>query len=451
MSDVGERALVIGLGKSGLAVCEVLRERGWEVLATDEFPERATNAIAHVASLGVAFVPTDKLQKALLGSEVAVLSPGIPPSARPVSIAWAMGCTVIGEAELAWRFATAPILAVTGTKGKSTTSALLAHLLRAAGKKTALGGNIGDPLIREVLPEGLDAIVAELSSFQLESISRFRARVAVLLNISADHLDRYGSMDEYASAKYRIVENSQSEDTLVANRDDDRVWCFARNSAAKISVIDYSLVDPAARIAAIDDKIVDTRAGKDLAKFSDVPLLGRHNLANTMAALGAALAFGVDPQHFPAALRSFTGMAHRLQLVAEIGGVRYVDDSKATNPEATIAALESFSQPIVAIVGGRAKGTEFGALGDALAKHARAVLTIGEAAEELRSALAGRVPSERPSTMAEAVVRASELAHEGDVVLLSPACASFDMFRSAEHRGEEFATAVRALEGGSRA
>ena len=451
MSVTGERALVIGLGKSGIAVSEVLRERGWEVLATDEFPERASAAIAHVASLGVTFVPTEKLQQHLRGGELAVLSPGVPPSSHPVSIAWAMGCTVIGEAELAWRFARAPFLAVTGTKGKSTTSALLAHLLRAAGKKTALGGNIGEPLIREVLPDGLEAIVAELSSFQLESIDRFHARVAVLLNISPDHLDRYGSMDEYASAKFRIVENSVAGDALVANRDDERVWRFARTSAAKISVIDYSLVDPSARIAAIDGRIVDTRAGMELAAVADVPLIGRHNLANAMAALGAALAFGVDPTHFPAALRSFAGMKHRLQPVAEIGGVRYVDDSKATNPESAIAALESFAQPVVAIVGGRAKGTAFDALGDALARHARAVLMIGEAATEIEGALAGRVPSERSATMAQAVRRASELAHAGDVVLLSPACASFDMFRSAEHRGEEFIAAVRALAGGDRA
>uniref|UniRef100_E6PGT6 UDP-N-acetylmuramoylalanine-D-glutamate ligase n=1 Tax=mine drainage metagenome TaxID=410659 RepID=E6PGT6_9ZZZZ len=451
MTETGERALVIGLGKSGIAVCEVLRQRNWEVLATDEYPERAAEAVAYVASLGVTFVPMEVLQQTLRGGELAVLSPGVPPSSRPVAIAWAMGCTVIGEAELAWRFARAPFLAVTGTKGKSTTSALLAHLLRAAGKRTALGGNIGEPLIREVLPDGLDAIVAELSSFQLESIDRFHARVAVLLNISPDHLDRYASMDEYASAKYRIVENAVVGDTLVANRDDERVWCFARSSAAQMTVIDYSLVDPSARIAVIGDRIVDTRAGAALAAVGDVPLIGRHNLANAMAALGAALSFGVDPQHFPAALRSFAGMAHRLQLVAEIGGVRYIDDSKATNPEAAIAALESFAQPVVAIVGGRAKGTAFDALGDALARHARAVLAIGEAAAEIESALAARVPSERPSTMAEAVERASALARPGDVVLLSPACASFDMFRSAEHRGEEFVAAVRARAGGDRA
>ena len=451
MTDTGKRALVIGLGRSGIAVCEVLRERSWEVFATDEFPERSAEAVAHVASLGVTFVPTEKLQQTLRGSELAVLSPGVPPSARPVAIAWAMGCTVIGETELAWRFARAPMLAVSGTKGKSTTSALLAHLLRAAGKKTALGGNIGQPLIREVLPDGLDAIVAELSSFQLESIDRFHARVAVLLNISPDHLDRYDSMDEYASAKYRIVDNSGIDDTLVANRDDERIWCFARSNAAKMSVIDYSLVDPSARIAVIGDRIVDTRAAMDLAAVGDVTLIGRHNLANAMAALGAALAFGVDPQHFPAALRSFTGIAHRLQPVTEIGGVRYIDDSKGTNPEAAIAALKSFSSPVIAIVGGRAKGTAFDALGDALARHARAVLTIGEAAHDIELALAGRVPSENVATMAEAVERASKLARTGDVVLLSPACASFDMFRSAEHRGEEFASAVRALDDGARA
>lgn len=451
MNETRQRALVIGLGKSGIAVCDVLHERNWELVATDEFPDRVADAIAHLATLGVPFVATDELRRALHGDETAVLSPGVPPSARPVAIAWAAGCTVIGEIELAARFARAPILAVTGTKGKSTTSALLAHLLRAAGKKTALGGNIGAPLIREVLPEGLDAIVAELSSFQLESIDRFHPRVAVLLNLSPDHLDRYSSMDEYASAKFRIVENAGAGDTLVANRDDERIWAFARNLGERIATIDFSLVDPAARIAVRGDEIVDTRAEQALAAISDVPLLGRHNLANAMAALAAALAFGIDPSTFPAALRSFTGMAHRLQLVAEIAGVRYIDDSKATNPEAAIAALEAFAQPVVAIVGGRAKGTAFGRLGDALARHARAVLAIGEAANEICVAVGGRVPCERQATMAQAVARARELARPGDVVLLSPACASFDMFRSAEHRGDEFSEAARALAGSTHA
>lgn len=451
MSDAPQRALVIGLGKSGIAACEVLRERRWEVLATDQSPERIPDAIAHVAALGVSFVAIDALLDALHGDEIAVLSPGVPPSALPVAIAWGKGCTVLGEVEIAARFARAPILGVTGTKGKSTTSALLAHLLRAAGKKTALGGNIGAPLIREVLPEGLDAIVAELSSFQLESIDRFHPRVAVLLNLSPDHLDRYGSMDEYASAKFRIVENAGMGDALVANRDDQRIWCFARSVAGKMTTIDFSLVDSDARIALQGESIVDTRAGRVLAEISDVPLLGRHNLANVMAALAAALAFGVDPHVFPAALRSFTGMAHRLQPVAEIAGVRYIDDSKATNPEAAIAALEAFAGPVVAIVGGRAKGTAFGAFGDALARHARAVLAIGEAADEIIAAVAGRVPCERAETVEAAVERARELARPGDVVLLAPACASFDMFRSAEDRGERFAAAVRSLAGGSRA
>jgi len=451
MSAKQQRALVIGLGKSGIAVCEVLRERNWAVLATDEYPERVGDAIAHVATLGVPFVETEALSRTLRADEIAVLSPGVPPSARPVAIAWAMGCKVLGEVELAARFARAPILGVTGTKGKSTTSALLAHLLRTAGKKTALGGNIGAPLIREVLPDGLDAIVAELSSFQLETIEGFRPHVAVLLNLSPDHLDRYTSMDEYAAAKFRIVENMKLGDTFVANRDDERVRAFARSVEESVTTIDFSLVDPTARIALQGDAIVDTRAGQAIAAASDVPLLGRHNLANAMAALAAALAFGIDPAIFPAALRSFTGMAHRLQFVAEIGGVRFIDDSKATNPEAAIAALESFARPVVAIVGGRAKGTAFATLGEALARHARAVLAIGEAAAEIERALAGRVPCERPATMAQAVQRARELARPGEVVLLSPACASFDMFRSAEHRGEEFERAVLALQGGIRA
>ena len=446
MNERGERALVIGLGRSGLAACEVLRERGWEVLATDESPERVGETLARILELGVTFVPTEELRRRLRGNEMAVLSPGVPHGAHPVQIARALGCRILGEVELASRFADAPILAVTGTKGKSTTSALLAHLLRSDGLHTALGGNIGAPLIREVLADGLDAIVAELSSFQLESIEEFRARIAVLLNLAPDHLDRYGSMEEYAAAKFRIVENCESEDTLVVNLDDERLAAFAASVAHRVQIVGYSLRDPAAQIALIEERILDTRSGTTLAQLADIPLLGRHNVGNAMAALAAALAFGMRAESFPAALRSFGGMAHRLERIAQIRGVTYIDDSKATNPEAAIAALHAFSAQLIAIVGGRAKGTAFDALANALVERASAVLLIGEAAAEIEHKIAGRVHSERLSTLAAAVERAAAIAHSGAVVLLSPACASFDMFRSAEHRGEEFARAVAALE-----
>ena len=362
---------------------------------------------------------------------------------------------VIGEIELAYRLCRAPIVAITGTKGKSTTTALIGHLLRGSGLRVRVGGNIGNPLIKEVLDAGeRDWVVAEVSSFQLETIRAFKPRIAVLLNVVPDHLDRYRSMDEYAEAKYRIFANQGLTDWFVGNLDDPRVaqlhWTRGQ-ARAQARQLWFTLGSPDERAAMFlrDGVLTYAPATGDprlvpIVARDDIALPGDHNVRNAMAALLAALAAGCDPASVRAAIASFRPMPHRLEAIAEIDGVLFVDDSKSTNPHAGIAALHSYDRPIVLIAGGRAKGTSFDELGAAIRRRAKAIVAIGEAAGEILRASRG-VPAVRAQTMDEAVRRARDFSAAGDVVLLSPACASFDMFLSAEDRGERFAAAVAAL------
>lgn len=452
----GDAALVIGLGRSGLASVEVLRGRGVTVFATDEMPaDRLAGPIAAAENFGARFVPPDEIGSVLGGVASAILSPGVPPTSPLVRAVHDANVPVIGEIELAYRLCEAPIVAVTGTKGKSTTTALIGHLLRACGRSARVGGNIGNPLIKEVLgasPE--EWIVAEVSSFQLETIRAFKPRVAVLLNLAPDHLDRYHSMDEYAEAKYRIFANQAMSDWFVGNLDDPRIaelhWRTG-DARAQARQLWFTLAAPDDRATMfLRDGVVTYRpvAGDPrpvpVVSRSDIALLGEHNVRNAMAALLAVLAVGCPPGALRAAVAGFRPMPHRLETVAEIDGVLYVDDSKSTNPDAAIAALRSFERPIVLIAGGRAKGTPFTDLGVAVAQRAKAMVAIGESAEALARAVRG-VPAVMAASMEEAVRRARELSAPGDVVLLSPACASFDMFASAEDRGERFAAAVGAL------
>jgi len=361
---------------------------------------------------------------------------------------------VFGEIEVAFRLCPAPIVAVTGTKGKSTTTSLIGHLLASAGRTVHVGGNIGNPLIREVVKaKAEDWVVAEVSSFQLETIRSFKPKVSVILNISADHLDRYFSMDEYSEAKFRIFANQSAADSFVGNLDDARVAALhCENGETRVHAKQYWFTMNRNRDRAAmyvhDGNIVfapisgDPRS-RTIMAVDEIPLAGRHNVQNTMAALLAAIASGVAPEQLSDAVRSFKPMSHRLEPVAEIDDVLYVDDSKATNPGAVTAALHAYERPIVLIAGGKSKKTDFTDLGRAIDERAKWVVLIGEAAQEL-SATFSRVPKIFASSMTEAIQRARELAAPGDVVLLSPACASFDMFRSAEDRGEQFAAGVLA-------
>lgn len=455
--DASETILVIGLGRSGLACVEVLRARGAMVYATDEkAPDALREAMARIEMMGARFVAPADISLILGQCVSAVLSPGIPLSSPVARAVQAAGVPVLGEVEVAFRLCAAPIIAVTGTKGKSTTTALIGHLLRASGKNVRVGGNIGNPLIREI--QGLTAddwVVAEVSSFQLETIRAFRPRVAVLLNIAPDHLDRYHSMDEYAEAKYRIFANQGMHDAFVGNLDDTRLaelqWQRDEHHRVQARQLWFTLGSNHERATMYlnDNAIVYAPISGDprpiaVVHRDEIQLAGEHNVRNVMAALLACLAIGCEPTRLREAVKSFVPMTHRLQPVGDVAGVLYVDDSKATNPGAVQAALAAYDRPIVLIVGGRAKGTAFDEMGRTIDQCVKAAVLIGEAAGEIEAAIK-LAPVKRATSMRDAVAKARALSQSGDVVLLSPGCASFDMFDSAEDRGEQFTAAVAAL------
>ncbi|HEY0395481.1 MAG TPA: UDP-N-acetylmuramoyl-L-alanine--D-glutamate ligase [Candidatus Elarobacter sp.] len=453
--DRTDHALVIGLGRSGRASVEVLRARLGSVVATDEAPpEKLAEALDELRAAGVRFVPPDDLEAALQHVTVAVLSPGIPLNNPLVRRVQSAGIPVFSEVEVAYRLCKAPIVAVTGTKGKTTTTALVGALFAAAGETVHVGGNIGNALIRETTNAAAgDWVVAEVSSFQLESIRSFKPKISLILNVTPDHLDRYHSMEEYAEAKFRIFTNQGPGDTFVGNLDDPIVAQAPGEDGNRIKARAFWFSGEPHRQSTLylrnGETIVyapptgDPRP-VDILRVEEIPLLGGHNVENVMGAVLVGLAAGLPLDAIRAGVRTFRPLGHRLEPVAEIGGVRFVDDSKATNPGAVIAAMRAFDRPIVLIAGGKAKGTDFAEMGKVVSSRAKAVVLIGEAADEIASVVR-RAKIERAGSMEEAVERARELADPGDVVLLSPGCASFDMFRSAEHRGELFADAVRAL------
>ena len=451
-----ERVLIIGIGKSGLASARVLRERGASVHATDEKPAaELADAIARIEGAGAQFVAAGALAPLLPSFTAAVLSPGVPLTSPVVRAVQAANVPVFSEIEVAYRLCRAPMIAVTGTKGKSTTTALIGHLLRACGLRVRVGGNIGNPLIAEVVDAAPDEwVIAEVSSFQLETIRSFKPRVAVLLNLAPDHLDRYFSMDEYAEAKFRIFANQSRTDTFVGNLDDERIAALqnsATESRLQARPLWFTLGerrDPATMYCHGDAVVYAPIAGDPrpivAIERGEIPLAGEHNVQNVMAAMLAALAIGCDIRALREGVKTFRAMPHRLEPVAEVDGVLYVDDSKSTNPGSVVAALHAYDRPVVLIAGGRSKGTDFGEMGAEIRRCAKALVAIGEAADEIAAGAQG-VPTERAATMIAAVARAAELAQPGDVVILSPGCASFDMFRSAEDRGDQFSRAVRAL------
>jgi UDP-N-acetylmuramoylalanine--D-glutamate ligase len=453
--DGGETILVIGLGRSGLASIDVLSGHRVALYATDEKPAaELADAIAKARSFGARFVAAAEIESVLAELTCAVLSPGVPPTSPVVRRLHEANIPVFGEIELAYRLCKAPIIAVTGTKGKSTTTALIGHLLRGCGLTVRVGGNIGAPLIKEVRDaQPGDWIVAEVSSFQLETIRAFKPRVAVLLNVAPDHLDRYHSMDEYAEAKYRICANQSMKDWFVGNLDDPRIRALHwRRGDTRVQArqLWYTLDSRERATMYLRDGVLTYApvAGDPrpvpIVPRNEIPLPGDHNVANAMAALLAALAVECPPALLRQAIGTFAPMHHRLETIAEIDGVRYVDDSKATNPLSVIAALRTYDVPIVLIAGGRAKGASFNVCAGEIRRRVRALVAIGEAAAEIARVARG-VPCVRALSMEEAVQRAREFATPGGIVLLSPGCASFDMFASAEDRGEQFAAAVAAL------
>lgn len=455
MFNDSDSVLVIGVGRSGIATAEVLRSRGIAVVAYDDQDGSSLGDRADtLKGIGVPLIGRAELEQAARAASAAVLSPGVPLTNPAVLQVQRLGVPVYAEIEVAYRLCAAPIIAITGSKGKSTTTALVGHILRTAGIGARVGGNIGNALIGEASKARKDEwVVAEVSSFQLEGIREFAPRISVLLNITADHLDRYHSMEEYAEAKYRIFANQQPQDAFVGNADDE-LCARLRSGARSIPSKQYwfSARGDASADMSLHDGTIVRRAGQSrrrttLISAGEIRLRGAHNVENAMAASLAALLAGAPAAAVREGLRTFAPLPHRLAPVESSDGITWIDDSKATNPDAVVKALESFGAPIVLIAGGRAKNTDFAALGRAASERAKTVVLIGESAEAIGAHLHD-VDVVYAKAMDEAVEAAARAALPGDVVLLSPGCASFDMFDSAEHRGDVFASLVRGRRNG---
>lgn len=444
----GWKVLVIGLGITGRSAAAFCAERGARVVAVDERPRDALPDAHDLDTLGRRVeIRAGEAIPPLQDFDLVVPSPGVPRERHAgARRAW-------GDIELAARALRVPIVAVTGTNGKSTTVRLVEAMLRAAGLRARAAGNIGAPALA-LVGEALDAAVLEVSSFQLEAVESFRPRVAVILNVTPDHIDRHGSFEAYVDAKATLLARQQPEDFAVLNFDDPVVRGLSARTRAR--VIGFSRRQPLPTGVSFDAGRV-ILAGEfqrreiplEPAALAGIP--GAHNLENLLAAFAAVQALGGDPVRAAAALVGFAGLPHRCQLVAQAGGVAFVDDSKATNAGAARAALEGFaSSPkrVLWIAGGRAKGAGLESLADAAAQVAREAFLIGESAARIESALAGRVPVSRCHSIEDAVSAAGAVARPGDVVLLAPGCASFDLFRNFEERGERFAAAARRFASG---
>lgn len=451
----GKKVTVVGLARSGVAAARLCLREGARVTVTDARPAAALEAaLAGLAEAGVRRALGGHDERDFTGADLVVVSPGVPLAIAPIRAARRAGVPVWGEVELAWRFmGGAPLVAITGTNGKSTTTALTGALF-AADRPTFTGGNLGTPLCEHVLSgRPAEVVVAELSSFQLEGIDRLRPKVAAILNVTPDHLDRYDGVDAYAAAKARLFEAQQPGDFAVANARDDRAMAMAGASRAALYTFGFG---PPARAAARapeegSDEIWFYRyaAGSpERFRLRNRALRGRHNRENAMAALLCARLLGVPGARAQEVLDSFGGLPHRLELVRERGGVEWINDSKATNVDSTAVGLAAFPAGpprVILLMGGRGKKAPYAPLRPLFAGRVKALLTLGEDAPAVERELGDLAPTEGCGTLQAAVARAAALAGPGDVVLLSPACASYDQFDSYEHRGAAFRALVEAL------
>jgi UDP-N-acetylmuramoylalanine--D-glutamate ligase len=452
-----KRVLVVGLGKSGVASALFLKAHGARVTVSDtKSGDELRNEIPSLLDHGITVETGGHGERTFRGQDLIVVSPGVPADLPMLAQARSMGEAVIGEIELAARFLPGPIVAITGSNGKTTTTTLTGEILTAGGIPTRVGGNIGTPAIsladratRET------AIVLEVSSFQLETIQTFRPKVAVVLNVTPDHLDRHRTFEAYVDAKARIFQNQRGDDFAVLNEDDPTCVTMAERTRAQ--VFWFSRQKEVKQGAWVREGNILFRDGRAEAKtsqreimlVSEIPLKGAHNLENALAAVCAGALMGCAPEKIRQAVREFKAVEHRLEFVATIRGVDYYNDSKATNVDATIKALESFPANIHLILGGKDKGSDYTVLNDLLRQRVKRVYTIGVAAGKIESQIgsskSGGVEVVHAETLENAVRKANAVAEPGDVVLLAPACASFDQFKNYEHRGQAFKEIVRGL------
>jgi UDP-N-acetylmuramoylalanine--D-glutamate ligase len=461
-SVAGRHVVVVGAARSGIAAAELLARRGARVTLTES--RDSFDAADRLRGLGVALELGGHREPTFAAADLVVTSPGVPLEQAVFDTARVRGAEIIGELELASRWLKGRVIAVTGTKGKSTTTTLIGRMLQAGGRRVLVGGNIGVPLSAQVDESTADTLhVVEASSFQLETTTTFRPWIAVWLNFAADHLDRHPSVEAYASAKAKILANQTADDWVVLNADDSEV--MRRAAGARATRVTYSLrgapVSNGFGAASRETFVISdgwiarrtTTNDERILPVSAVELTGRHMLNNVLAATAATHIAGASPSAMVEALGGFQGLPHVMEPAGSVGGVRFVNDSKATNVEAALRSIESFDRGVVAVVGGRFKGGDFRDLRDALASRGRGVVAIGEAAPLVRAAVADIVAVEDATSMADAVRKGFELARPDGVVLLAPACSSFDWFRDYAERGSAFkeeVTRLRARESSAR-
>jgi UDP-N-acetylmuramoylalanine--D-glutamate ligase len=447
-----KKVLVVGAARSGIASAAFLADKGAVVALTDQKPiEKWSEAALALREKGVGLIGGELPSWLLDQIELVVVSPGVPSKNIPLRYAERAGAEVIGEIELASRYLRGRIVAITGSNGKTTTTSLVGELLKDAGLKVQVGGNIGKALIGLVESSSDDGwTVVEVSSFQLETIKDFHPAVAMVLNVTPNHMDRYESFMDYAAAKHRIFMNQNASDVAVLNADDEVVSSWANGLRARI--VRFSVRQEL-------DEGLFLRGGRELVcRAGDheqtillreqMKLRGLHNVENVLAALGAALACGAEPATLGKTVKEFSPVEHRLEFVAEINGVKFYNDSKATSVDATLKALEAFRDDkgkVVLILGGRGKQAPYGPLSSLIKEKVRQLILIGEDADTIEKELGSLVTYQKAADFRSAVENAFQAAEPGDTVLLAPACASFDMFDSFEHRGRAFKEAVSAL------
>ena len=444
-----KRVLVVGLGKSGVAAALYLRRMGARVTVSDARPSEAlANEIPALLDAGVMVETGGHGVLTFRRQDLVVVSPGVPLSTPEIQQVLRYGTPLIGELELAARSLQGRTIAITGSNGKTTTTSLIGHILRHAGLMTQVGGNIGLPVVELLaadMPETWN--VLEVSSFQLETIQTFRPHIGLVLNITPDHLDRHGTFQNYAAAKARITENQTATDYLILNAEDKPAQMVAAKTLAQIHWFSSSRrVKQGAFVHADGTYLIrsEGESPEPVLPTAEIPLRGAHNVENVLAAVLAAALAGIPLSTIRNAVGSFQAVDHRLQFVANVNGVDFYNDSKATNVDATVKALQSFDKGVRLILGGKDKGSDYTVLAPLLRERAAAVYTIGAAARKIEQQLANTVPIRQCETLEVAVERAAEEAHAGDTVLLAPACASFDQFQSYEHRGRTFAELVQA-------
>jgi len=443
-----KRVLVVGLGKSGVASALFLKSQGAHVTVSDAKPsDQLQEEIPLLLDQGIAIETGGHGERTFRGQDLIVVSPGVPIDARPLVQARTLGETVIGEIELAAQFFSGPVVAITGSNGKTTTTTLVGEIITAGGHRAVVGGNIGTPaisLVQEATSETV--VVLEVSSFQLETIQTFRPKIAVVLNITPDHLDRHRTFSAYVDAKARIFENQTHDDFAVLNADDPT--CVALAQRTRTQIFWFSRKKEASPgVYVRDGRIVfrDSSGQQDVMLVSEIPLKGAHNVENVLAGVCVGMLLRCDPARIIGAVRNVKAVEHRIEYVATIRGVEYYNDSKATNVDATIKALESFPTNIHLILGGKDKDSDYTQLNQLLRERVKLVYTIGTAAGKIESQIRTAAKIIQAETLETAVKQAAASAQPGDIVLLAPACASFDQFRNYQHRGQVFKDTVRAL------